>query len=284
MPRDHTPIRGHLLTRANHETIPHNYLRDRNTDFFVPADDRSVLGAHVQQFAQRLRGLPLRARLKPPTQEQERDHHARGLQVHRLAWATNKQCPNRPQVRRRRTQRDQRVHGHRAVLQIHPRRTVEHTARGEKYERRSRQRRKLPIRELQPVNHADQHHRQRHQRRPNRRTFQLLRFIVARLIESIACRRRPVPTRFPTVFVTHFKGVVAGGADFVDKQLRRRRRRIKRNTRSLCGVIYRRVHAVELVQLALNTRRARRTGHPCYAELDLLQCHRRLSHGPTIYP
>ena len=171
MPRDHTPIRGHLLTRANHETIPHNYLRDRHPDLFIPADHRRVLGAHAQQFAQRLRGLPLRARLKPPSKQQERDHHAGGLQVNRLTRATNKQCPNRPQIRRRRAQRDQRVHRHRAVLQIHPRRTVEHTARGEKHQRRRSQRRKLPIRELQPVDHAHQHHRQRHQRRPNRRAL-----------------------------------------------------------------------------------------------------------------
>ena len=142
---DHA-VGGDLLARADHEPVADGELLDRDPLLGAVAQHRDVLGAQLEQRAQRGAGAALGAGLEVAAGQDEHGDPGGDLQVDvagaavaldreartggssRLAGGAEEQRPQRPAERGERAERDQRVHGRRAVAQVGPGGPVERPA------------------------------------------------------------------------------------------------------------------------------------------------------------
>src|SRR5699024_624784 len=77
---DHGAIGGDLLPGPDHELITHGELGGGDQHLGAVAQDGDLLGAQLQQRAQRRSGLALGALLQVPAQQHEGDHAGRDLE------------------------------------------------------------------------------------------------------------------------------------------------------------------------------------------------------------
>ncbi len=174
-----------LLTRTDDELVADPKLLDRNTYFLVPAEDGDLLGAELHEGTKCGTRLALGLLLEVASAEHERDDARRHLQIDvcgtigrcdgqlegmghaRHTCGAEEEGVEGPEEGRRRTQRDQGVHGSGAVLEVHPGSAVEwptspHDHRGGKCQRGP-----LPVGELQCWDHCHEDDGDRENGRPD---------------------------------------------------------------------------------------------------------------------
>ena len=176
---DDDAIGRDLLSGPYDEQLPGLELFDRDPP--LPAgivEHRDVLGAELEQRAQRRAGAALGARLEVPAQQDQRGDDRGDLEVdvahpgaalgHELeghghaghAGVADEEGIDRPQPGREHPHRDQRVHRRRPVLEVGPGRLVERPGTPEDDGRRELHAEPLPVLELQRRDHGHQQHRQ----------------------------------------------------------------------------------------------------------------------------
>jgi len=176
-------IGGDLLAGADAEDVSDDELVGRDPDLDTVAHDGDVLGAHVQQGAQRSAGSLLGLGLEVASGQDEHGDHGGGFEVDVRrtvstrgqeveahphaghAGATKEQRPQGPEPCSAHTNRDQGVHGRCPVAGIgecgpvERQRTPHHDGGGQG------QGKPLPVVELQRRDHRQQEHRQAQDRR-----------------------------------------------------------------------------------------------------------------------
>ena len=135
-------VGGDLLPRTHDEPVPDRQLAHGHAHLCAVTEDGDVLGAHVEQGAQRRTGLALGAGLEVAARDDEGGDRGRHFEVDvdvRLAVGEEverhphpghpgvgeQQCPQRPQPGGGDADRDQGVHGGGAVTGVGHRGSVE---------------------------------------------------------------------------------------------------------------------------------------------------------------
>ena len=108
----------------------------------------------VRERSERLARAAARPRLEEAAEEDEGRDHARDLEIG-VRVLDGEQRGDRPRPGRERTERDQRVHGHRAVPDVPERRAMERPSGPEDDRRGQREGEPLPTVELQGREHRD---------------------------------------------------------------------------------------------------------------------------------
>ena len=274
--RDHDPVGGDLLPGPDNELFARGKLLHGDPHLGAVPQHRGVPGPQRQQRAQRRAGPAPGAGLEVATEQDQRGHAGRDLEVGgvsgadvrqpgeahprpRLACRAEEQRVQRPQVRGGHSERDQRVHGGRTVPGIDDRGAVERP--GAPYRDRGGQRERgpLPVPELQPRDHRQHHHRDRQRQRDQQALPQRVRLGGA----LVLCRRAARVILAPG-------GQGHGVTSLLDHrdQLPRGHRGREGHRGGGGSEVDRGGDAVQSVQLLLHPGRARRARHPADRELS----------------
>ncbi len=275
-----------LLAGADEEAVADGEPLDRDQLLgAVGVQPRDLLRAELQQRSEGGAGAALGARLEVAAGEDEDGHRGGRLEVDVLgavaggareqveahshpghAGVAEEERVERPQPGGEHADRDERVHRRGRVLRVEPGGAVERPRAPDDDRRGERQRRPLPVVELQRGDHRDQQHREGERGRDQQAVPEGGGLVVGGVVGR-ASRRRAHP------------GPPARAA--VSPRSRRRRRcraavlrrdggRVVVDGRLLGRVVDARGDAVELVQLALDPVRARGAGHARDRQLDVL--------------
>ncbi|KJL42767.1 hypothetical protein RR49_00237 [Microbacterium ginsengisoli] len=269
-------VGGDLLPRPHHHDVAGHQLGDRDALLDTRAEDDGVFRAQLQQGAQSLPGLPLRAGLQVAAEEDEHRHQCGDLQIHLVTaglrgadeghahphpghpGTAEEQGIQGPAERSQHAEADQGVHRRRTVTGVDRRGTVERPRPPHHDRGRQGQGQPLPVGELQRRDHRQHRHRHRQDRRDD----------------------QPLPQRHQLRILR--RGLLVGGVDgwggdgcpvpgLLDRrdQLLHRHRGLGVHAGLLGGEVDRRRHPGQLVQLPLHPGRARRAGHPGDVEIDI---------------
>ena len=158
----HDAVGRDQLTRPDHEHVADRELRERYAVLAIVVDHGHVADATGRKRAQRTRCPAFRARLEIPADQDEQRHAGGHLEVEVVGPRRHEQRDQRPAERRRDPDRDQRVHGRRAVSQAPQRRPVDRPAAPPDHRQRQPQRDPVARGRVQPVRHpvGDDGHRQ----------------------------------------------------------------------------------------------------------------------------
>ena len=267
------PVGGDPLTGAHDHELVEAELLGGDAHLLPVAQHGRLGGREGQQGTQRGTGATLGALLGPAAGQQERRDAGCHLEVdHREAVAAlsgpgepvghpevtgvaDGQRDDRPGVGGGHAHRDQGVHGDRAVAQVGHGRAVERPGRPGRDRGRQQQRPPLPAGQLQGGHHRQRDDRGREGGRDDQATAQGCYLPVGhRVVVGLRARQLSgVPCRSDGL--EQHVGAEAGGEDDVSL---------------LGGVVDRGLHAVELVELALDAVRAGGAGHPGDGEVDLV--------------
>ena len=140
---DDDAVGRHLLARAHDEQIADAELGDGDEQLLPVAHDARLLRAELEQLPDRLGRAALGARLQVAAEHDQRRHDRRDLEVD-VGAETSDQHHRRPQPRRQRAQRDQRVHRGGEVASVLQRHPVKAASRVEDDRRRQRRARPTP--------------------------------------------------------------------------------------------------------------------------------------------
>ena len=264
--RGHDPVRRHLLTGTHDEFVADPKGRDRHAHLDAVAQHSGVLGAELQEGSQGFAGPPLGTDFGEAAREEEHRHARCDLEVDRRsarraepdeavrhadhARVGEQQRVQRPQCRGCHPERDQGVHGRRAVPQIDHCGAVERPCRPRHHGERKSERGPLPSRKL-----PCRHHRQRddgHGQGDRDEEPRAQRARIRVIGGSLGRRHRCV---------------VAGALHFGDERFGRETG-CRLDVRAFGGVVDRRRDAVQAVEALLDAGGARRARHALDVEVD----------------
>ncbi len=157
---DDDTVRRDLLARPHDEQVARHHLGDRDRELDAVAQDVCLLGAELEETADRGARSPPCARLEVAPEQDERRDHGRDLEVHVCA-VDEKDRRDRPAPCGERADRDECVHRRGAVPRVHERRAVEVEACPEDDGRRQCEREPLPAAELHGRGHREHDERRR---------------------------------------------------------------------------------------------------------------------------
>ena len=169
-----------LLAGADDEQVADLELGDGNEHLLAVAQHARLLGAELQQLADRLRGAALGAGLEVAAEHDQRRHDRADLEVGVGGDAADEH-DGRPEPGGDRAERDQRVHRRREVARVLQRGAVEPDAGVEDDRRREGEREPLPAGEAQRRHHrqqGDRHGQDDRERQPPREHGQRLVVMV----------------------------------------------------------------------------------------------------------
>ena len=151
---DDDAVGGDLFSGANNELHADFEVVECN---FTAVDEASSAGTEVGKRPNRISRATLRSELKPLAQQDERHDDGAGLEVDKAVFEAAEQHHGRPQQRRQRPHRDQRVHRGRTLAQVHPCGSMEAPARPHDDRRRQGCHQPLPAIESQRRDHREHH-------------------------------------------------------------------------------------------------------------------------------
>ena len=195
----HQPVRRDALPRPEHEEIADREGFGRDLDVAPVAPHPRPLRAKLAQRADGSRRLALGARLQPFAQQHQRRDHRRRLEIEMLHPRAQQRLNRAQAIGRRGADRDQRVHGRRAMPSGLPGGRVEPPAEQELNGRRQGELRPAVEHPMQAEQIADhgggqgqaQRGRRDHHPKPRRRGFR--RPVDRRLFQD---RRRVIAGAF----------------------------------------------------------------------------------------
>jgi len=255
---DHA-IRRDLLSGSHHEEIAHREVGDRYGDLHTVAQHTRLLRAELEERTNgRPRPTPGASLESTPEQDQRRDHGG-DLEVD-VGVVDDEQRCNRPPPRSEGADRDERVHRGRAVARVEHGGPMEVESSPEDDRRREAEGKPFPPFELQRHDHREHDERRGQDGRDEEPPPE------------------PLGPVCPLLRLGRGYGVIAGRLDCADELGDGHASRIEAHCGLLGRVVHRRLHALELVELALDPVRARRAGHSLEGEVDVriaLRCRGR---------